>query len=165
VTADLRPNFGPSDDVLHSFSAGASSGIGFDGSGARIPLRDATKPGNWSVAFDVSGGRRLADPHDFQNSFVTAVADADYVISPTWTVGFTPKFRVRWYDDFEGGFRRDVRLTGILRAAWTPTWLTQLVRSAEIDFSVSFLRNYSTVADERFSQWEGGPSLVLAWRF
>ncbi len=165
VTADLRPDFGNTDDVLHSFSAGFVSAIAFRPGGGRITLREATRPGDRSLALDVSAGRRLADPRDFENTFTVATLDLSYVAASDWTFGLTPKLRVRWYDNFEGEFRRDYRLSGILRAAWTPAWLTRIVPAAEIDFTLSFLKNFSNLPRERFSQWEGGPALALAWRF
>jgi hypothetical protein len=165
VTADLRPDFGAPDDVLQNFSAGFSSGTGFDAAGRNIPLRDAEDPGDLSIEADVSGGRRLADPRDFENDFVTARVDVGYVLSPVWTIDVTPKLRARRFDDFEGSVRRDLRLSIEGRAAWTPVWLTHFAPSAEIDFAATFLRNLSNLPTERFSQFEGGPSLILVWRF
>jgi hypothetical protein len=60
---------------------------------------------------------------------------------------------------------RDLALAKSRSSPGTPTRLTQLVRAAEIAVTVSFLKHWSAVADERFSQWAGGPSLVLAWKF
>ena len=46
-----------------------------------------------------------------------------------------------------------------------PAWLTRLNPDAELDFTVSFLRNRSTLSSANYTQWEGGPALVLGWRF
>jgi hypothetical protein len=46
-----------------------------------------------------------------------------------------------------------------------PAWLTRLNPEAELDFTVSFLRNRSTLSGANYSQWEGGPALVFGWRF
>ncbi len=165
VTAELRPDFGKTDDVLHSFSAGFVSGMAYRPGGGRIALRDPVRPGDRAIALDVSAGRRLADPRDFENTFAIATLDLSYVVALDWTFGFTPKLRVRWYDNFEGEFRRDYRLSCILRAAWTPAWLTRIVPAAGIDFTLSFLKNFSTLPRERFSPWEGGPAAALTWRF
>jgi hypothetical protein len=72
---------------------------------------------------------------------------------------------MRWYDSFEGSFRRDYRPSAILQAIWTPDWLTRWVRRAEIDFTVTFLRNISNLPEERFSEWDVGPSVTFAWKF
>lgn len=165
VTADLRPDFGASDDVLQSFSGGFSSGTGFDAAGRNIPLRDAEDPGDVSIEAEVSGGRRLSDPHDFENDFVTARLDVGYVVNPVLTIDVMPKLRARRFDDFEDSVRRDLRLSIEARVAWTPVWLTDFAPAAEIDFAATFLKNLSNLPTERFSQFEGGPSLMLAWRF
>lgn len=165
VTADFVPDFSQWEDVLHSFSAGFGSAIAFDAGGRPIRLQDALNPGDRSFAVDVSAGRRLSDPHDFENSFVLVSADLFYVAASEWTFGFSPRFRARWFDDFFGDFRRDFLLSGLVRAIWTPSWLTSLVPGAEIDATLSFTRNFSTLQSEDFSQWEGGPALVFDWKF
>jgi hypothetical protein len=84
-----------------------------------------------------------------------------YSTGPNWTFGFTPKIRVRWYDDFFDEDRCDLRLAALFYATWTPGWLTRLNPSAELDFSLAFLCNYSTVPDENFRQSEAWPELEL----
>ena len=165
ATMDLRPDFRTRDDTLHDFAAGISSAFAYARDWHSIRPRDAIDPGNLSISFDLSAGRRLADPSLFENTFVIAAADLVYVVNGDWAVGLTPKFRVRWYDNFEGESRRDYRLSAGLRAVWTPQWLTRLVRRGEIDFTATFRRNASTVSRESFSEWEFGPAAVFAWRF
>ena len=59
----------------------------------------------------------------------------------------------------------DLRVGFLARAEWTPAWLSRLNPEAELDFTVSFLRNRSTLSSANYSRWEGGPALVLGWRF
>lgn len=165
LAVDMRPTFAETDDVLHTFAIGVSQDISIDASGQRIRARDAAEPGGSSIGFDISGGRRLSDPKELDNLFIQGLIDYSYSTGPNWTLGFTPKVRVRWYDDFFGEDRRDIRFTAMFYATWTPAWLTRLNPSAELDFSLAFLRNYSTVSEESFSQWEAGPTLGLSWSF
>jgi hypothetical protein len=161
---DFTPTFASRFDTLHDFALGLSSGTGLR-HGKRIPLSDATEPGDASITLDLRAGRRLADPKDFENTFVTLAVDATYVYDSEWSFVLSPKFRMRWYDSFFGAFRRDMRPSVILQATWTPDWLTRWVRRAEIDFTVTFLRNLSNLPEERFSEWDVGPSLTFAWTF
>jgi hypothetical protein len=163
-TVDFNPTFASWLDTLHDLALGVTSGAGFR-NGRRILLADAVEPGDASIAVDLRAGRRLSHPRDFENTFVTLAVDASYVYDKTWTFTLSPKFRMRWYDSFEGSFRRDYRPSVILQATWTPDWLTRWVRRAEIDFTVTFLRNFSNLAEERFSEWDVGPSLTFAWKF
>jgi len=156
VSSDLRPEFGASFDFLHSFYAGATSTVWFGSSDER---------GLRFLTLGASGGRTLADPTDFENSFALATGTLAFAVARDLQLSFEPTVYVRWYDTFAGEFRRDVRLNGLLRAIWTPSWLVDLIPSAEISASLGFLRNISTRADQDFSQWEGGPAIRLAWHF
>jgi hypothetical protein len=165
ATADLRPDFGEPDDVLHDFVLGVSDAIGIDAEGRLIPRSDATKPGRWRLGLDLKAGRRLADPKDFESTIVQATLDLSYVLDEQWILAVLPRVRVRWYDDFFGEFRRDEKLGAALKARWMPDWLLAWNRGAEIDFRVGFERNYSTLDLARFSDWDIGPTLFLSWRF
>jgi hypothetical protein len=163
------PDFGPGitqwDDTLHSFYLGFTSGIGIGADGRVIGFQDATNPGDWSVSLDASVGRRLANPSDFANGFAIVSVDIVYNAGADLRFGITPTVRVRDYGNYFGSPRHDLRLGWLARAEWTPDWLTRINPGAELDFTVSFLRNRSSLASANYSQWEGGPALVLSWKF
>jgi hypothetical protein len=161
---DFGPGFAQWSNTLNNFYLGFTSGIGF-GDGRPIAFRDSTRPGQWSISLDVAGGDRIANPPSFSNRFVVASADILYNVTADLRFGITPTIRFRNYPDYFGSHRRDLRLGFAAHAEWTPDWLTRINRGAELDFVVSFLRNRSTLASENYSQWEGGPALVLSWRF
>lgn len=164
-TLDFGPRLTQWNDTLHSFSVGFSSGIGLDADGRRIAFRDAIRPGDWSISVDIAIGHRLANPSDFANRFAVASVDILYNVNDTLRVGITPTIRARYYPNYFGAPRRDLRVGWYARAEWTPEWLARINPEAELDFTISFLRNRSNVASENYSQWEGGPALMLAWRF
>ena len=165
ATADFEPTFGRPEDVLHDFAVGAYSGFGVNAEGKLIPYVETTKPGDVALGIDLQAGRRLADPKDFANRFVIAKVTFAYIDSKEWEIDLTPKVRLRWYDDFAGEFRRDVKPSAVLKTVWTPLWLTRLNRRAEVDLSVSFEKNYSTLPQARFIDWEVGPTVALGWKF
>lgn len=162
---DFRPDFESWDDSLHDLAIGISSGLGVASSGRIIRYKDAFDPGDSAIGVDFKVGRRLSDPRDFENTFVVLAFDFWHVFDDQWTIGLTPKLRVKWYDNFFGDFRRDVRPSAVLKVVWTPDWLVHLIRRAEIDFTASFLRSFSNISDGRVSEWEFGPTVTLAWRF
>lgn len=41
-------------------------------------MRESSGVGDWSVAIDLSGGKRPANPNDFQNTFAIFVSDVVY---------------------------------------------------------------------------------------
>jgi len=165
ATADFAPTFSEPEDVLNDFAAGLDAAIGLDDTGKVIPFAESTGPGASSVGLDLRAGRRLADPKDFENWFAIIRFDFDYVVNDDWAIGLAPKLRFRWYDSFDGAFRRDYKPSVLLRTVWTPGWLTRLNRRAEVDLSVSFEKNYSTLPAARFTDWEIGPTLSVGWKF
>jgi hypothetical protein len=164
-TLDLGPGLTQWNDTLHSFYLGFTSGIGIGAGGGLIPFRDAAHPGDWSISLDAAAGGRLAAPSAFANTFVVASVDITYNVSPTFRLGITPAIRVRHYPNYFGSPRHDLRLGAVASAEWTPDWLTQINPDATLQFTVSFLRNHSTLASANYSQWEGGPALAVTWRF
>ena len=162
---DFGPGFAQWNDTLHSFFLGFTSGVGIGADGRAVAFRDATDPGEWSISFDGAVGRRFAHPSDFANAFAVASVDIVYNASDTVRIGITPSVRVRNYGNYFGEPRHDVRWGWLARVEWTPEWLTKLNPGGELDFTVSFLRNRSTLSSANYSQWEGGPALVLSWRF
>jgi hypothetical protein len=159
------PTFSHWDDTLNDLYVGFKSGFGWDANGKSLPFRDAVKPGNWSIEFDVSSGYRLAAPSGFNNTFIIITSDIIYTVSKTVYLGFEPKFRARWYANYFGEARRDFRLGAAGRVVWTPEWLTRWNPSADIQLALGFLHNFSNLSQQRYSQWEGGPILELGWRF
>jgi hypothetical protein len=161
---DFLPFFAHWQESLQDFYGGFTSGIGFKG-GKLIRYADAIDPGDWSVLFDVSAGQRLAAPSAFENTFSRVSADIIYVAKPELSFWLTGAYRYRHYPDFFGDVRHDNRLSAITRAVWTPDWLTRRIKSAEIDFEIAWYKNYSNIASERYTSWELGPSVLLAWHF
>jgi hypothetical protein len=51
------------------------------------------------------------------------------------------------------------------RVELTPKWLTRNLPGAEIDLSISYQRNTSTVPTLSYSRWQGGPALIVTQRF
>jgi hypothetical protein len=164
ATIYAEPLFKHQDIAYHEAGAGFSSGIGLRGTQS-IKYADADKPGDISVNLDVRAGRKLADITDYNNTFVAAKVDIDYVISETLTGEVTPKFRVRRYDDYFGEPRRDYRAGVGIRAIWKPEWLKKLVKRSEISFNFDVYRNYSNLPDKNYSVWELGPTVELSAKF
>jgi hypothetical protein len=161
---DFLPFFAHWQASLQDFYGGFTSGIGFkDAKLARYA--DAIDPGDWSMLFDVRAGQRLAAPSAFENTFFRVSADIIYVVKPELSFWLTGAYRYRHYPDFFGDVRHDSRLSAITRAVWTPDWLTRRIKSAEISFEVAWYKNYSNIASERYTSWELGPSVLLAWHF
>jgi hypothetical protein len=161
---DFLPLFSHWQDTLHDFYAGFTSGIGLH-KGKLVRSRDAVDPGDWSVLVDLSAGQRLASPKGFENTFFRASVDIIYVATPKLSFWLTPAYRVRDYPDFFGDHRHDTRLSAVAKAVWTPDWLTSYLKDAEIDFEVAWYKNYSNLSFERYTVWEVGPSVLLAWHF
>jgi hypothetical protein len=152
------------DITYHEGALGFSSGIGLRGSKV-IKYDEADKAGDMSINLDVRAGRRLSDISGYDNTFVQAKLDVDYVFSKTLTGEVTPKLRVRWYDDYFGDPRRDYRPGLGLRAIWKPEWLKPFASRSEIALNFDVYRNFSSLPDKTFSQWELGPTLELNAKF
>lgn len=164
-TLDYLPFFAIRDDALLDFGVGFTSGFGVSARGDLIPRRDAVEPGDIQVVFDVGVGRRLADPPIFRNVFLTAKLDLSDAVSRSLLLGITPSIRLQHYDSYNGFPRRDARFGWTAYVQWTPEWLTRRVRAAEIDFTLTYLRNSSNLPSTNYTIWEGGPAVVLSWRF
>jgi hypothetical protein len=133
--------------------------------GAIIPFRDSSGVGDWSVALDLSGGQRLAESRDFQNLLAIFVSDVVYNFRKDVTLGFLSTVRTRDYNDYFGQYRRDNFVAFQARIELTPEWLTKRLPDAEIDLSVSYQRNASTLPTLSYSRWQGGPALIVTQRF
>ena len=163
--ADYEPGFSIRDDALHSFALGFSSGIGISAAGAVIPFRDSSGVGDWSFAADLSFGRRLAAPRDFDSTFATFVTDVVYNLRSDVHLGLLSKVRYRDYDSYFGQSRRDTFVAFQARVELTPEWLTRALPGAELDLAVEFQQNMSTLETARYTRWETGPALILTRRF
>ena len=122
VIIDYEPGFQTRDDTFYNFLVGFTSGVGISAKGGIIPFRESSGVGDWSVAVDVSGGRRLADPSDFQNYFGILVADVVYNLRKDVTLGFLSAVRVRDYSDYFAETRRDTFVAFQARVELTPKW-------------------------------------------
>ena len=154
-TLDFGTGLAQWNDTLNSVFAGFTSGFGADG--RRIAFRDATNPGDWSVSVDAAAGYRFANPSAFANYFAVAPVDVLYNVSSDLRLGITPTIRGRDYADYFGAPRHDLRVGFLARAEWTPAWLSRLNPEAELDFTVSFLRNHSTLSSASYRQWGAVP--------
>jgi hypothetical protein len=161
---DYLPTFGIQDVVIHDFVTGVSLATGKSADGRSILARDASNPGDSSYRLTIRGGRRIADPTDRQNTFFALTADYTYLLSRDWSVSLSPGLRVRWYDHVLEDYRRDIRIGTALTATWSPDWLTKALPDAEIDFTFSVQRNYSTFPEENYTVWDLGPTLGLKWK-
>jgi hypothetical protein len=162
---DYEPGFAARNDAFHTFAVGFASGIGISARGGIIPFRNSTEVGDWSIAFDVSTGRRFAAPADFENVFALIAVDVVYNIADHVVLGLLSRLRGRDYPDYYGVNRRDVFAAIQARVEWTPDWLTSRLPGAELDFTVEYQNNRSNVPGVRYSRWEGGPALTLKQRF
>jgi hypothetical protein len=164
-TMGFTPFFRKREDTLHDLALGFTSGIGFGKDWDLIAYSKADEPGRSSLKFDVQAGRRFADPRDLDRVFIEVNLDFVHTISEQWSVGVTPAFKARWYDNYFGELRRDYRPSVELKAEWTPGWLTKQLPEAAIEFIVLFERNYSNLADQRYKLWELGPTIILTSKF
>ena len=166
VISDYEPGwFVTRDDIFHNFSLGFTSGIGISAEGGIIPFRDSSGAGDWSVALDIVGGERLADPRDYQNAFAAFTTDVVYNLTPDYRFGLLSTLRFRDYDSYYSQNRRDAFLAFQARLELTPDWLTRTLPGAEIDLAISYQQNTSTVPTQSYSRWEGGPIFILTQRF
>ncbi|HVZ50820.1 MAG TPA: hypothetical protein VG986_02565 [Pseudolabrys sp.] len=165
TVADYEPGFTVRDDLMQNFVVGFTSAVGFSANGGIIPFRNSSGAGDWSLAFDLSAGRRLADPVDFNATFATFTTDLVYNFTPDVHFGLLSKLRFRDYDSYYGQSRRDTFAALQARIELTPDWLTTRLPGAELDLAVEYQRNMSNLAFARYTRWEVGPTLTLTRRF
>jgi hypothetical protein len=126
-----------------------------------IPFSDAQEPGDVAILFDARVGRRMSDTTDYQNLFVQGRVTATYFISNAWRVESYMSMRARWYEDYHGERRSDLRPSASIAIYWSPDWLQQLVKRSEFSLNLEYYRNYSNIPDKSYSLWEIGPTLSL----
>jgi hypothetical protein len=167
----FRPIFAAHDSATNEVAVGFSTGIGWRDRelipyvDSLISYSDASNPGDVAVSFDASFGRRFCDYSDYQNTFVAARLDLAYYISATWRVEVAATFRARWYEEYAGERRTDLRPGGSIGLVWTPDWLRPVFKGSEITFSFEYNRNYSTLPEQTYSIWEVGPTVSLRAEF
>jgi len=162
--AGFEPDFSFRTDILNDANVGFTSGIGFDKNGRVIGYKDASKDGESSLQLDLRLTRRMAEPSSQDMVQVMAALEYEYIFNKEWKLNLAPRVRVRWYDDFHGEKRRDIRPSVIAKAIWTPEWLTQVMPRAEIDFILFYQRNFSNLREEEYVVWELGPTVIFAWK-
>jgi hypothetical protein len=167
----FSPTFKQADITYNDGVVGFYSGIAWRDktripyTDAFIPYSDATESGDVSIYFDARLGRRMSDSTTYQNSFASAKVTAAYIISDNWRVELTSSIRARWYGDYHGGKRTDLRPSASLGVVWSPDWLKKLVKRSELSFNLEYYRNYSNITDKNYSLWELGPTLSLRTKF
>lgn len=160
-SGDLRSR----DDVLQDVAFGVASAIGFDQGGEPIAYRDTSEPGQSWISLDMRAGRRFADPRDLQNLFVTASVEFGGNLGGNVAFGLTPVVRARLYESYHGRSRRDLRVGGLARLAWTPAWLKTILPRSELSFGLGHYRTFSSLRVAAGRQWEVGPALEFGQKF
>jgi hypothetical protein len=117
-------------------------------------LGDASKEDDRSLVFDIKAGRRMADVHDYENWF-----------DEEWKIQTGSKVRVRWYDEYFGDKRRDIRLGLSAGLVWSRYWLTAIAKRSHIAFNIAGYRNVSNLDEKIYSVWEFGPELSFRAKF
>jgi hypothetical protein len=165
------PTFKQADITYNDIAAGFYSGIAWRDKtlipyvDAFIPYSDASEPGDVSIYFDARFGRRMSDSTNYQNTFASGKVTASYIISDSWRVEANASIRARWYGDYHGEKRTDVRPSASLGVTWTPDWLKKIVKRSELSLNLEYYRNYSNIVDKNYSIWELGPTLSLRTKF
>ena len=165
------PTFKQPDITYHDAAVGFYSGVAWRDKeripyvDSLIPYSDASKPGDVSIIFDGRLGRRMSETTSYQNTFILGRVTAAYVISDTWRMEATASFRTRWYEDYHGEKRRDLRPSTSIGLVWSPEWLTKIVKRSELAVNFEYYRNYSNIPEKSYSLWEVGPTLSLRTKF
>ena len=165
------PTFKQADITYNDIMAGFYSGIAWRDKtlipyvDALIPYSEASEPGDVSVYFDVRFGRRMSDSTNYQNTFASGKVTAAYFISNDWRMEANASIRGRWYEDYNGEKRTDIRPSASLALTWTPDWLKKIVKRGELSLNLEYYRNYSNIIDKNYAIWELGPTLSLRTKF
>jgi hypothetical protein len=165
------PTFHQPDITYHDFMVGFYSGLGWrdapraSGERAPIPYSDAENAGDITLYFDARFGRRVSDATDYQNTFAQARMTAAYYFAKDLRLETTGGIRARWYEDYYGDRRTDIRPSASLGLYWSPDWLKKLVKRSELALNIEFYRNFSNLPDKSYTLWEVGPTLSLRTKF
>lgn len=152
------------DDRRQDIAVGFYSGIGMR-DGKTIPYRSVKNAGDRAILLDLQAGYRLASDANLEHWFVDGLVDLIYVLRSDISLVFQPKVRARWYDDYFGVSRNDIRVGGKAMLVWEPNWLKTTLPDSEVELSVEYLKNFSNEPTARYSLWEFGPTLILKTRF
>jgi hypothetical protein len=165
------PTFKQPDITYHDVAIGFYSGLAWRDKelipymDSLIPYSDAAEPGDVSILFDARLGRRMSDTTSYQNTFLMGRITAAYFISSNWRVEAGASLRARWYEDYHGERRSDLRPSATVGLMWSPDWLKKIVKRSELSFNMEFYQNRSNIADKNYSLWEVGPTLSLRTKF
>jgi hypothetical protein len=157
----FAPTLAERTQTTHDLALGLSNMFYLDGDGTWVSRRAARTPGSTFFGFDVSGGRRFSDPDDFSAIFVKAKLPFRAVVNERVIAGAQPTLTARWYPDYKGVFRRDLRPGGNAGITWSPEGLDGL----ELSAGAQYTRNFSTRAKSEFSQWDIGPTVSFRFKF
>jgi len=147
--------------TIHDLALGVSNMFYLDPGGGWVSRREARTQGSTFFGFDISGGRRFSDPDDFSATFVKAKLPFRVVLDERVIAGAQPTLTARWYPDYKGVFRRDLRPGGNAGITWSPEGLD----GWELSAGAQYTRNFSTRAKSEFSQWDIGPTLSFRVKF
>ena len=163
------PTFSKTDIMYNDVAMGFWSGFAWrpraNGDYSNLPFADAGKAGDISVKFDVQLGRRLSDVLEYQNNFVVAKTTVSYSLSEDARVDSDLKLRGRFYENYYGEKRRDLRVGASIGLFWTPEWLKKISSRSELSVNFDFYRNQSNIPNKTYSVWELGPMLSLRTKF
>jgi hypothetical protein len=165
ATTLFDPDFRYVNLAVNDVIVGFSSSVGIDPKGRLVAFSDASGPGALSFTFDTRAGQRFSESTHSQFRFVQASLEAALTLTKELTIAVTPKVRVRWYDDYYGEFRRDIRAGGLVKLTWTPHWLTKVLPRSEFALALNMYRNFSNLQEENYLLWDVGPSLAMKWKF
>jgi hypothetical protein len=147
--------------TTHDVAVGLSNMFYLDGGGRWISKREAWAAGSSYFGLDVQGGWRSSRPDDWSAAFVKAKVPLRAVVSERVVAGAQPLLTLRWYPDYKGERRRDVRPGVNFGLTWAPSWLD----GWELSAGAQYARNFSTRAKSEFVRWEAGPTLSARFKF
>jgi hypothetical protein len=147
--------------TTHDVAAGLSNMFYVNGDGEWISKREAWAAGSGYFGFDIQGGWRFSDPDDWSAAFVKAKFPLRAVVSERVVAGAQPLLTVRWYPDYKGASRRDIRPGVNFGVTWAPSWLD----GWELSAGAQYVRNVSTRSKSEFTQWEAGPTVSMRLKF
>jgi Ni/Co efflux regulator RcnB len=160
-TVAFAPTLEERTQTLHDVALGLWNMFYLDDDGTWVGRREARRPGSVFFGFDVQGGYRFSDPDDFSAAFVKAKLPFRVMLGERVVAGVQPTVQVRWYPDYKGVERRDIRPGGNAGITWAPEDLD----GYELSLGVQYVTNVSTRAKSEFSQWDLGPTLSFRYKF
>jgi hypothetical protein len=160
-TFTFAPTLDERTQTTHDLALGLTNMFYLDSNLRWAGRREARAAGATFFGFDVSGGWRFSDPDDFSAAFVKAKLPFRAMLSERAVAGVQPTLTARWYPDYKGAHRRDLRPGGNAGITWAP----EAVDHYELSLGAQFTTNVSTRTKSEFSQWDFGPTLSFRYRF